>query len=613
MRRSAAILAAAAALLPLRSLAEALAQPGSPIAVTSDEGGVIKVTSSYLQVRFLRGHPGFSTLAVDAMGERRVDHNVLADAPPAPAACSAERSQMPLGTAVHYSSPSADWLLVAGSREIRASSEYRRGASDPLVLTFDTRRCYATLLGLFNARGDIALPCVLHLPGFGSMRIEGGGPGAALGYASGPGWIRVSFPPASPAMPRATYRMTVALISPAIPGSENDPRLDSFRRNWLNILQLNPNRRLLSNNTDSDSCGFCYYEYADIAAATPRLANGLHALDIVRQSLDRVLAGEKTYGMPGYGSFPEDSADTRPSLLIAAHDYVEGMHDRAWLKARYPALKAMAAAMLATDRDGSGLIEYGPSGNSGTWNDGQPKVRPSNWWDVIGFGHKDAYANALAYRALRGMRQMADEAGDRAGSVRFAASAEKLRGAYFRTFFDPATGVLGGWRSSDGQLHDYWFTFVNGIAVLYGLVPPARAPGIMDRVWDKMRQVGYANFRLGIPGNLVTVPLRDYAHHDPRYGGGLRPDNADGFQVYANGGASASFAYFTIAAFDRVGQHARAEQILYPILAAFDQREFEGTGANGLTNDWRKWDGTSEGYEGFLTDNYYALLAVVGR
>jgi hypothetical protein len=124
--------------------------------------------------------------------------------------------------------------------------------------------------------------------------------------------------------------------------------------------------------------------------------------------------------------------------------------------------------------------------------------------------------------------------------------------------------------------------------------------------------VGYTDFRLGLPGNLVPIARKDYAHLNPRYGGGVREDNSDGFQIYQNGGASACFSYFTIAAFDRVGQHERASRILLPILGAFDDRVFEGVGSNGLTNDWRKWDGTAEGYEGFLTDNYYALLAVPG-
>jgi hypothetical protein len=32
-----------------------------------------------------------------------------------------------------------------------------------------------------------------------------------------------------------------------------------------------------------------------------------------------------------------------------------------------------------------------------------------------------------------------------------------------------------------------------------------------------------------------------------------------------------------------------------------------------MSNDWKTWDGVPWGYEGFLVDNYYALLAVLAR
>jgi hypothetical protein len=610
---------AAATLLGLAAIAAIVARAGVP-PTTEDKDGY-RVTSAYLDVRFSKERPTLLSLAVDSLGTGKVQHDVLSSNTPSASAYSVTRSAASSGINVDYLREGAapgdlpEWSLEASDREIRAVSNWSKGAAaQAFTLSLDTHSCYATLLGLFDESGDIGLPAVLHLPGFGSLRLTSSGAAKpSVGYTSGPGWVKVSFPPADEASPRVEYRWTVANISPEVPGIENDHAYDGFRRNWLNIFQLNPNRRVLSNNTNSDSCGFCYYEYADIAKDTPPLAGDLCALDMVRQSLERVFAGTLTYGMPGYGDFPEETSDTFPSLLIAAFDYVEGRHDSAWLKAHYPALRSMTDRMLSRDHDGNGLIEYVATGNSGSWNEGQPKVRPSNWWDTIGFGHEDAYANALSYRALQGMSQMAGESGNPEDARRFQAAAMKLHDAYYPAFYDPATGILAGWRSADGVRHDYYFLFVNSIAVLYGLVPPDKAEGIMDRLWDKMRDVGYTDFRMGLPGNLFTVARKDYAHKNPRYGGGTREDNADGFQVYCNGGATACFAYFTIAAYDRVGQHARASQILLPVLKAFENREFEGVGANHLTNDWRKWDGTAEGYEGFLTDNYYALLAVEHR
>ena len=32
-----------------------------------------------------------------------------------------------------------------------------------------------------------------------------------------------------------------------------------------------------------------------------------------------------------------------------------------------------------------------------------------------------------------------------------------------------------------------------------------------------------------------------------------------------------------------------------------------------MSKDWRTWGGECQGYEGLLTDNYYALLAVLDR
>jgi hypothetical protein len=386
----------AAALLLCLVTPAARAQTPSAAPGVSGEGGALRLASESMDVTFSPDHPALLSLAVDSLGGRRVGHNVMAaDTAPAASEYLVKREAIPAGLRINYtrkggrSAPSPDWELEASGRDIRATSHWSmERRMEPLVLTLDTHLCYATLLGLFDDKGDIRLPAILHLPGFGTLRLTSD-VGKSLGYASGPGWIRVTFPAADAAHPRIEYRWDVATVFPEVAGTAGDARYDGFRRNWLNIFQLNPNRRVLSNNTNSDTCGFCYYEYADIALQTPPLAENLYALDMVRQTLDRVFGGMKAYGMPGYGGgdFPVESSDTAPSLLIAALDYAEGRGDKEWLRAHYPALRAIADKMLATDSDGDGLVKYAAaSGNSGTWNEGQPKVRPSNWWDTVGFG-----------------------------------------------------------------------------------------------------------------------------------------------------------------------------------------------------------------------------------
>jgi hypothetical protein len=466
-----------------------------------------------------------------------------------------------------------------------------------------------------NSDGSVRLPALLHLPDLGTFRILcASTPGLSLGYDAlrfrGPhdellgdnDYVKVTFPAASTTTPQIDYTLDVVEIHPGSRDLSRDSRFDGFRRNWLNIFQLNPRLRVLANHASSDPCAFTLFEYSSMALRTPPLAPGLTALDLLRQTLDRYLGGMKAYGMAGVQhDVPYDFLDSYPSLLIAASDYVRGSGDDAWLEKNYPGLKDWATKMLAMDHDGKGLIEYPLSGNSGSWPPGVP-IRPANWWDDIGFGHQDAYSNALAYHALIGMAELARQARQSKDAQLYSSRAEKLRSVYFHTFYNPETGLIAGWKSADGKLHDYYFTFVNGAAIIYGLIPPDKANQIMDRLLAKMKQVGYSRFQYGLPGVLIPVRPEDYVW-------GTR----DPFQVYQNGGASGSFAYFTLEALYRLGRRAEGDTILFPMLKGYEDGGFQGFGPNGKSYDWKSWDGAPHGYEGLLVDNYQALLAVLAR
>ena len=448
----------------------------------------------------------------------------------------------------------------------------------------------------------------------------------SLGYDSHQGdpdeanFVKVTFPAATAGAPRLEYRWEITAIYPVLSEKGRGPRLAGYQRNWLNILQPSPRARLLSNNIVSDPCVICMYEYADIARHAPPLADGLTALDVVRDSLDRYLRGVAGFGIPGFrgldGTQPPATRpaflDSYPSMLIAAMDYIEASGDKAWARRHYRGLQGWAEAMLAMDRDSDGLLEYPRSGNSDPLR--RPNENVSNWWDDIGFGHKDAYANALAYRALGQMAAVCESIGQRADAARYRTAAAKLRNAYYRAFYNPATGILAGWRSADGELHDYHFVWVNGAAIHYGLIDKEKANAIMDRLMAKLKEVRFARFDLGLPGNLTPVAAKDYRDLRARFGGGTKADGSDGFEHYENGGATACFAYFTLAALYDLGRQEEADRILLPMLGAFDRNDFEGREpATNRSKDWKSWDGAAFGYEGYLADNYYALLAVIDR
>lgn len=570
----------------------------------------VRVTTQYIDAKISLNYPGFEGLSVDSLGKEKFPL-VSMEAPlPLPPMQAVQR-----GSSVEYRRPGQNdsspalWTIEIKTNEIWLESRWSaESPPQPLVIDADTRVSHITLLGLLETNGSVRLPALMHFPDQGTFRLSSDFPGS-LGYATTRKETKITFPGATPEHPMVDYHLKVVSLYPEIPGIDADTRFDGFRRNWLNIFQLSPKWHMLANNAGSDTCGFCYYEYGDIAEQTPPLATGLTALEMVRQTLDRIIAGAKTVGMPGYSPMvihredrPECSADTYPSFLISAEDYVQGTGDQGWLAKNYDKIKSWADQMLATDRNGDGLIKYVLSGNTGSWP-AKIKYRPANWWDTLGFGWEDAYANALAYRALLGMEKLAQQANHPDDAARYHAAAGKLKAAYFKSFYDPKTGVLAGWRSQDGQLHDYYFLWVNGIAIDYGLVPQENANSIMDRLLAKMNEVGYTNFSLGLPGNLIPVPKADCMQYGPH----------DGFQIYENGGATACFSYFTLAVLYHLGRIQDGDRILFPLLDAFAKGDFQGFGPNNKSKDWKMWDGTCKGYEGLLNDNYYALLAVLDR
>jgi Bacterial alpha-L-rhamnosidase 6 hairpin glycosidase domain len=584
--------------------------------------------SQYLAVGLSRRAPAFSRFAVDSLGRGKLGVN-----PILPNSDVATVPGVELAGNFNYTYSIQNkpvWKIQCQEKALVLSSEYVTGMRlPPFTLTFNQKANHATLLGLMKpGERRMSLPCVLHLPDMGSVRITCNIPGATLDYDARRfvetlPFVHIAFPPANPTQRRIEYRLEIVMIHPSLPGIETNPLYDGFRRDFLNIFQVNPRLQMLANNASSDACTFTVFEYSAVARFAPPLAEGLTCLDLVRMTLDRYFSGAKGYGQTGYACTKMDadlvpwvtpwtSLDSLPSLLIAACDYAEGAADMDWAKSNYANMAAVMREMLAGDGDGDGLLEYPGTGNFGD----RPLAerRPSNWWDTINFGHKDAFANAIAYHAMVRCAGLARQLGQTADAESFARAADKMRAAYVPTFLNPATGLLAGWKSADGQLHDYWFTFVQGLAITYGLVDDQTANAIMDRLLAKMKEVGYANFRIGLPGNLVPVKKNDYVYHDTPpevHGVPLLEDGSDGFEFYENGGATGCWAYYTVKALYQLGRVEDARRIFHPMLRGYAAGEFQGFGENGMSRDWRDWKGGCHGYEGLLVDNYLTLLAVL--
>ncbi len=463
------------------------------------------------------------------------------------------------------------WEIIQKEKSFTVISNYHENYDHQFLFNLSQSANHATLLGIINgSEQKVNLPAILHFPDMGTMRVNCNILDQKIDYDAKRfiehPYVRVNLTAATESNKKIEYQFEVITIHPDIKGIQNDARYDCFRRNFISLFQLNPFLKILANNSASDACAFTLYEYAEVALHTPQLAENLSAMDLVKMTLDRYLNGTKGYGMLGYDydktwDIPEsptscNTLDTYPSLLISACNYAISTNDKTWFTENYSKLKVWMDKMLHTDLDNDGLFEFCLSGNSGSWK-GDSSMRPANWWDTIGFGNKDAYSNALAYHALILLQQAHEKFDMHDEAKLYQSKADQLKNIYTKTFYNNATGILAGWKSADGKLHDYWFVFVNAVAICYDLIETSLANSIMDKILAKMKEVGYTNFELGLPGNLVPVIRADYTDLKPEVGGGKREDNLDGFQIYENGGATACFTLFYDSCFAKIKQETR--------------------------------------------------------
>jgi hypothetical protein len=582
-------------------------------------------TSKFYKIQLTDTVPFIKYFSVDALGESKLDHNpILWKAPGNSGKYELLRISDSKVRICRKGSPEkAGWLFKFEEKGFKMVSFYENDTiAQGIEFLFDKQKNHATLLGLMEGRGTTRLPALLHLPDMGTFKVSADLPDVTVSYDArryqGKGHISVRLPGATDKQGSVSYTFQVTTVYPPFKGAEQDKYI-GLRRNYLNLYQINPVFQVLANNSCSDPVAFTLYMSSMLALKTPQLADSLTALDLVRMSVERYLNGMKGYGMVGYlegyegvevagWHSPYNSLDSYPSLVIAACNYIKGSNDKQWAKRYYPRIKEWMDAQMKRDYDQNGLVEYELSGNSGSW-DGI--VRPANWWDTIGFGFEDAFSNTITYEALNLLTMVAELIGKKDDAELYHSLAEKMKVKYFQTFYNPKTGVLAGWRSKDGKLHDYYFLMVNSMAVYYNLVPEDKIKGVMMSLWNKMQDVGYTDFSLGVPGNLISVRKEDYSHPDPRWGGGQLEDGSDAFQRYENGGASINWSYFTLKAFQKAGLEEQFNKISDGILEGINAGAFQGSCTEGgMTKDWKTWSGECWGYEGFLCDGYLVLLAL---
>jgi hypothetical protein len=202
------------------------------------------------------------------------------------------------------------------------------------------------------------------------------------------------------------------------------------------------------------------------------------------------------------------------------------------------------------------------------------------------------------------MTAFARIAGDEPFSRLCVDKADLIKKNYSGCFYNPESGLLGGWRSADGQLHDYAFTFINHLAICYGLVEGALALAILTRLEEKMTQAGLDYFYYGIPANLISIRSEDA----PAGADYKRADGLDRYGIYVNGSLTLGWGEYYIRALSMMKMDEKADLVCRHLLESFGSNQITG-GFNSGT-EFFTWEGRPCGYEGVHTGQFATLSAI---
>ncbi len=500
--------------------------------------------------------------------------------------------------------------------ERHASTERRAWQSSAWHVALDNRVTPSCALGEPTYVGETGLmsgPVAWHFPRHGTLQLTSDG-GDVL-------WRSDSVRPLDTntlelklgerPTPYGDYLLPAGIHRAAITMRVGAPRLAelathtpapvrrALERHTLTALPFRADTTTYSNNGASMHCTT---SLADVSAIAAHLetAPGIRPLAWVGDSLQRWLDGAPSYGSgaTSHGShrLEDEYVHMAANTLLAMGRYVQVAGDTAWFARNRGQIVRELETMLARDVDGDGLVESTIRvGNRGDhqWS--------TAWADVISFGWKDAWANAVLCEAWKVWDAVLRTQGEEALADRIAASRASLVAHYLPTFHNPDTGLIAGWRSRDGELHDHGFSIVVAQACATDAVPVDTAREIMRALLAAWREAGLDDLRNGIPLNLWRIP-------EDELGGvvfGLPMGS------YQQGGYSHHGARVLVEAFERCGMTDEADRVLEQLCATIaDDSSFGGLGSG---RDWRMADGTPSGYEGQLVEGFSVLAAALRR
>ena len=162
-------------------------------------------------------------------------------------------------------------------------------------------------------------------------------------------------------------------------------------------------------------------------------------------------------------------------------------------------------------------------------------LHASNWYDVVEFGHADAYCNAYAIIAMQKMAEVKDFLGKKSEAAAYRDAAHRAAEAFNELFWNEELGHYADWVDVKGIKRHYLYVDHNLLAIAFDIAPKDRAAKILGAIDAGVSKLT-AQFNItrediwALPGNLRPTAVKDMVQ---AAGGTPRT----GFPQYENGGS----------------------------------------------------------------------------
>ncbi len=394
---------------------------------------------------------------------------------------------------------------------------------------------------------------------------------------------------------RAIYEIKPSILLP-VQSDKEGTLSNGLRKCWsAGFTAFRPELGGFSNNSISSNCHVNQHVAFDFAAFTAKPSCGIDPIELVKFSIGRALMDGG-----GYGYYRSLYMDSDPILLSGVGRIFQLCRDRRWLDYVKPGIIAAAKRIIENFDEKEGMILCRAlSGNSGSYR------WSSNAMDVIGFGHIDAYVNAWSFRALKNATTIFKILGNDSLSQTCKDLANAISENYAHKLINPETGWVSGWKSRDGQLHDFGFLWINGVACAFGVMDESVIRKVLGNLERKRQEIFPESGYLGLPLNLF--PIKESDHYLPRINKNYY-SLAPTFETYTDGALSVCFMGYYLRALSTYGYSERAKKIIDDVERGYVQDKFHGPYGTG--KEFVTWSGADSGYEGTFLLNSAPLYAI---